>query len=188
MSFNYNQTQLSIIDSVQNIMTNFDDDYWLKCDKESNFPHEFYQEIATGGWLGICMPKEYGGAALGIREASIFMQKISDVSVRCTAKHGAVLLGDASIVLRPHVGNGASMAISDALTLSHQLLNNDNIKTAITQWQENQLPERVKMYELSKRMGNNLVLNNCSWQKTTTLKMDAWWADIIQDKNGIQTP
>ena len=54
MSFNYNQTQLSIIDSVQNIMTNFDDDYWLKCDKESNFPHEFYQEIANGGWLGIC--------------------------------------------------------------------------------------------------------------------------------------
>ena len=78
MSFNYNQTQLSIIDSVQNIMTNFDDDYWLKCDKESNFPHEFYQEIANGGWLGICMPKEYGGAALGIREASIFMQKISE--------------------------------------------------------------------------------------------------------------
>ena len=41
MSFNYNQTQLSIIDSVQNIMTNFDDDYWLKCDKES----KIYQRI-----------------------------------------------------------------------------------------------------------------------------------------------
>ena len=37
MSFNYNETQLSIIDSVQNIMKNFDDDYWLECDQKSIF-------------------------------------------------------------------------------------------------------------------------------------------------------
>ena len=61
MSFNYNETQLSIIDSVQNIMKNFDDDYWLECDQKSIFPHKFYDEIADGGWLGICMPKEFGG-------------------------------------------------------------------------------------------------------------------------------
>ena len=78
MYFNLNQTQLSIIDSVQNIMKNFDDDYWLQCDKENKFPHKFYEEIANGGWLGICMPKEFGGTALGVSEASIFMQKISE--------------------------------------------------------------------------------------------------------------
>jgi|TARA_B110000196_G_scaffold111447_1_gene96746 acyl-CoA dehydrogenase len=78
MSFNYNETQLSIIESVQNIMNNFDDDYWLSCDKESKFPHKFYEEISDGGWLGICMPQEYGGSALGIREASIFMQKVAE--------------------------------------------------------------------------------------------------------------
>ena len=55
MYFNLNQTQLSIIDSVQNIMKNFDDDYWLQCDKENKFPHKFYEEIASGGWLGICL-------------------------------------------------------------------------------------------------------------------------------------
>ena len=59
-------------------MNNFDDDYWLQCDKESKFPHKFYEEIANGGWLGICMPKEFGGTALGVSEASIFMQKISE--------------------------------------------------------------------------------------------------------------
>ena len=78
MSFNYNETQLSIIDSVQNIMKNFDDDYWLECDQKSKFPHKFYDEIANGGWLGICMPKEFGGTALGIADASIFMQKIAE--------------------------------------------------------------------------------------------------------------
>ena len=78
MSFNLNQTQLSIIDSVQNIMKNFDDDYWLQCDKENKFPHKFYEEIASGGWLGICMPKQFGGTALGVSDASIFMQKVSE--------------------------------------------------------------------------------------------------------------
>ena len=78
MSFNYNETQLSIIDSVQNIMKNFDDNYWLECDQKSNFPHKFYDEIASGGWLGICMPKEFGGTGLGIADASIFMQKIAE--------------------------------------------------------------------------------------------------------------
>ena len=78
MYFNLNQTQLSIIDSVQNIMKNFDDDYWLQCDKENKFPHKFYEEIASGGWLGICMPKQFGGTALGISDASIFMQKVSE--------------------------------------------------------------------------------------------------------------
>ncbi len=78
MEFNLNQTQLSIIDSVNNIMKNYNDEYWLQCDKESQFPQKFYEEVANGGWLGICMPKEYGGSALGVSEASIFMQKISE--------------------------------------------------------------------------------------------------------------
>ena len=78
MEFNLNQTQLSIIDSVKNIMKNYDDEYWLQCDKNSKFPQKFYEEVASGGWLGICMPKEFGGSDLGVSEASIFMQKISE--------------------------------------------------------------------------------------------------------------
>ena len=78
MEFNLNQTQLSIIDSVNNIMKNYNDEYWLQCDKESQFPKKFYEEVANGGWLGICMPKEFGGSDLGVSEASIFMQKISE--------------------------------------------------------------------------------------------------------------
>ncbi len=78
MEFNLNQTQLSIIESVNNIMKNYNDEYWLQCDKESQFPQKFYEEVASGGWLGICMPKEFGGSDLGVSEASIFMQKISE--------------------------------------------------------------------------------------------------------------
>ena len=78
MTFELSQTQSSIIDSVQNIMKKFNDDYWFKCDRDALFPFKFYDEVAKGGWLGICMPKEYGGTNLGVSEASIFMQKISE--------------------------------------------------------------------------------------------------------------
>ena len=120
-------------------------------------------------------------AQLVIDTPTPFMQKISDVSVKCSANYGAVLLGDASIVLRPHVGNGASLAISDAITLGDRLLSNNNADTAIAQWQEDQLPERIQMYNLSKRMGENLVLNTPSWQEKNKLSMDSWWKEIIQD-------
>ena len=78
MSFELNDTQISIINSAKNISEKFDDDYWLDCDLNSKFPQEFYEEVASGGWLGMCMPEKFGGSNLGIREASLFMQTISE--------------------------------------------------------------------------------------------------------------
>ena len=78
MSFELNDTQISIINSAKNISEKFYDDYWLDCDLNSKFPQEFYEEVASGGWLGMCMPEKFGGSNLGIREASLFMQTISE--------------------------------------------------------------------------------------------------------------
>ncbi len=78
MSFELNQTQMSIVNSAKNISEKFDDDYWLDCDLNFKFPQEFYEEVASGGWLGMCMPEKFGGSNLGIREASLFMQTISE--------------------------------------------------------------------------------------------------------------
>jgi hypothetical protein len=40
-------------------------------------PHRFHAAIAEAGWLGICMPQEYGGSGLGITEATIMMRTIA---------------------------------------------------------------------------------------------------------------
>lgn len=55
----------------------FDDDYWLKKDRDGGFPHDFHQALAEAGWLGIAMPEEFGGAGLGITEAALMMHTIS---------------------------------------------------------------------------------------------------------------
>jgi acyl-CoA dehydrogenase len=65
-----------IRDAVRAICDRFDDDYWSEKDRTHRFPHEFAAAIADGGWLGIAMPQEYGGAGLGVTEASIMMHEV----------------------------------------------------------------------------------------------------------------
>ncbi len=65
-----------IRDAVRSICDGFDDGYWSEKDRSHSFPHEFAKAIAEGGWLGIAMPVEYGGAGLGVTEACVMMQEI----------------------------------------------------------------------------------------------------------------
>src|SRR3974390_2700374 len=78
MDFALTANQESIRDAVAKICARFDDAYWLKKDKEAVFPADFHMALADAGWLGICIPEEYGGSGLGIVEAAIMMRTISE--------------------------------------------------------------------------------------------------------------
>ena len=77
MTFALSPEQLEIRDAVARLCTRFDDAYWLKKDTDGGFPHEFHQAMAEGGWLGVAMPEEFGGAGLGITEAAVVMQAVA---------------------------------------------------------------------------------------------------------------
>ena len=64
-------------EAVARVCARFDDEYWLKRDRDGEFPEEFRRAIADAGWLGICMPEAYGGSGLGITEAAIIMEAIT---------------------------------------------------------------------------------------------------------------
>ncbi|KTD42191.1 FAD-dependent monooxygenase [Legionella parisiensis] len=120
-------------------------------------------------------------AAQIIRDTSSpFMQKIVDVRVDRLVAQSALLLGDASAVLRPHVGNGASLAIQDALNLSQHLKKCDDFQQAITTWENDSLPKRLAMYDLSKRMADALVLHPVAWHEMNEELMSSWWEQIIR--------
>jgi acyl-CoA dehydrogenase len=78
MDFELTDNQESIRDAVAKICSRFDDAYWLKKDKEGGFPADFHKAMADAGWLGICVPEEYGGAGLGIMDAAIMMRSVSE--------------------------------------------------------------------------------------------------------------
>jgi len=77
MSIDFTPEQLQIRDSVARLCDDFGDEYWLQRDSDGHFPEEFCRAIADQGYMGIAMPVEYGGAGLGITEAAILMQTIS---------------------------------------------------------------------------------------------------------------
>lgn len=78
MSFRLTEQQQDIRDTILKICAEFDDEYWLERDRNGGFPHELHRAMAGGGWLGIAMPEEHGGAGLGITEATIMMQAIAE--------------------------------------------------------------------------------------------------------------
>jgi acyl-CoA dehydrogenase len=80
MHIELNDDQRSIQDSVGKIVDQFGDDYWSKLDQTGDFPHEFHRALADGGWLGITMPEELGGAGMGVTEAALMMHRIAQGS------------------------------------------------------------------------------------------------------------
>ena len=77
MNFDLSEEQASIVEAVQQVCAQFDMEYWDRLDKSGTYPHEFYQTLCEGGWLGVAMPEAFGGAGLGILEAALVMQTIS---------------------------------------------------------------------------------------------------------------
>jgi acyl-CoA dehydrogenase len=68
------------IDSIrieaERLAAAFDDDYWRAHDTAKEFPWEFYRAFAEGGWLGILVPQEYGGAGLGVMAAGTLLRAV----------------------------------------------------------------------------------------------------------------
>ncbi len=77
MHFALTPEQEAIRDNVASLCAQFDDAYWLKRDKEGGFPVEFHRAIADAGYLGICIPEEYGGSGLGMTEACLMMEAVA---------------------------------------------------------------------------------------------------------------
>lgn len=78
MDFDLTPEQAAIREAVAKVCARFDLDYWLRKDREGGFPHDFHAALARDGWLGIAMPREYGGSGLGITEAALMMQTIAE--------------------------------------------------------------------------------------------------------------
>jgi acyl-CoA dehydrogenase len=77
VDFELTEDQSTIRKAVAELAARFDDQYWLEKDRAHEFPREFYDAIASGGWLGITMPEEYGGHGFGITEAALLIEEVA---------------------------------------------------------------------------------------------------------------
>jgi acyl-CoA dehydrogenase len=77
VDFDLTGDQIDIRDGVAGLLKRFPPAYWSEMDERHEFPWEFYRSFAEAGWLGIAIPKEYGGAGFGIQEAAILLEEVA---------------------------------------------------------------------------------------------------------------
>lgn len=77
-----------IRDAVRSLCTQFPAEYFRKIDGQHSYPEEFVQALTQSGWLAALIPQEYGGAGLGLTEASVIMEEINRAGGNSGACHG----------------------------------------------------------------------------------------------------
>src|ERR1700755_1610916 len=77
MTFELSEDQQIIRKAVAELCSKFDDEYWMKKDLAHEFPQEFYDAIASGGWLAMTIPAEDGGGGRVITEPTLLLEEVS---------------------------------------------------------------------------------------------------------------
>ena len=62
--------------------------YFREVDRERGYPEAFVRALTEAGWLAALIPVEYGGAGLGLAEASVIMEEINRSGGNAGACHG----------------------------------------------------------------------------------------------------
>ena len=99
MNFDFSDDQLAIRDAIEAICADFGADYWLARDRDGRWPSEFCDAVARGGWFGVTMPEEHGGAGLGISAAAMVMRTIGKLGSAAVSSVHLNLFGPQPVVV-----------------------------------------------------------------------------------------
>ena len=169
MDFSLTQDQQAVCDAVQKICAGFDDDYWLEHDNSGEFPEDFYRAIADGGWLGIAMPEEYGGAGLGVTAAALMMHAVagsaggmsaaSAIHLNIFGPHPIVVFGNAEQRQRwlPELISGRSRSCF-GVTEADAGLNTTSIKTRAERSGDGYVVNGTKIWTSSAQVADKIML------------------------------
>ena len=77
-----------IREGVRALCAQFPAEYHRKIDEARAYPEEFVSALTAEGWMAALIPEEYGGAGLGLTEASVIMEEINRAGGNSGACHG----------------------------------------------------------------------------------------------------
>jgi acyl-CoA dehydrogenase len=78
--------------AVREICQDYPDAYWRKLDRDKTYPEAFVKALTEAGWLAALIPEEYGGAGLGITEASIILEEIQRSGANSGPSHAQMYI------------------------------------------------------------------------------------------------
>lgn len=143
MNFDLNEEQELIRKSIRSFCeTRFPSDYWRELDRKKEYPDQFVKELTKEAFLSCLIPKEYGGAGLGIIEASIILEEINRSGGNSAACHAemytmATLLRHGSEIQKgeflPELASGKLRLQSFAITEPEAGIDTSRIRTSAVQ-------------------------------------------------------
>ncbi|HEV8645439.1 MAG TPA: acyl-CoA dehydrogenase family protein [Burkholderiales bacterium] len=78
--------------AVRDLCARFPGEYWRKLDEARVYPEEFVAALTDAGWLSALIPEEFGGAGLGITEASIILEEVNRSGANSGACHAQMYI------------------------------------------------------------------------------------------------
>ena len=87
MDFRATPEQQAIKAAVRDLCAKYPDAYWRDLDRRSAYPDEFVRALTNAGWLAALIPTEYGGAGLGMAEASLILEEINASGGNAASAH-----------------------------------------------------------------------------------------------------
>lgn len=78
MDFDFSEEQQMLKDSVRRLLEKeFPRSYARECDEQRRFPRELWNRMAEMGWLGLPLPKEYGGTGGTEMDMTILIEELA---------------------------------------------------------------------------------------------------------------
>ena len=155
-----------IRNAVRELCAEFPNEYFRKKDEERAYPDEFVMALTKAGWLAALIPEEYGGAGLGLTEASVVMEEINRCGGNSGACHGqmynmATLLRHGSQAQKriylPKIASGELRLQAMAVTEPTTGTDTTQIKTTATK-KENQYVIRGQKVWVSRVQHSDLMV------------------------------
>ena len=78
--------------AVRDLCSGYPGEYWRKLDEARAYPEEFVKALTDAGWLAALIPEEFGGAGLGITEASVILEEVNRSGANSGACHAQMYI------------------------------------------------------------------------------------------------
>ena len=82
----------SLRQHVRELCGRFPDTYWRDLETRREYPEEFVRTMTGAGYLAALIPEQYGGAGLGITEASLILEEINRSGANAAACHAQMYI------------------------------------------------------------------------------------------------
>jgi acyl-CoA dehydrogenase len=90
--FTLTEEQRALKAAVYDLCKQFAPEYWRDLDAKREYPEAFVDALTRAGYLGALIPQEYGGAGLGILEASLILEEINRSGGNAAACHAQMYI------------------------------------------------------------------------------------------------